>query len=236
MTVSAAQASAPCEGDLELARRVSTGDYKAFEYVMRRHNRMLYRAARGILGDDAEAEDCLQSAYLLAYRSMGLFAGQAKLSTWLARIVVNEALGRKRRAARSGVVIPFDNAVDAGSAASPPAADAIAAHTPGPEAEASGHELRSLIERRIDGLPEVFRSVFVLRAVEELSVEETAQMLQIPEATVRTRYFRARGLLRESLAREMDIAFDGAFQFEGAQCDRIVAAVLAGLRSTQRAD
>jgi RNA polymerase sigma-70 factor (ECF subfamily) len=102
----------------------------------------------------------------------------------------------------------------------------LTADTPGPETEAMRHELGSLIERRVDALPEAFRTVFVLRALEELSVEEAAALLDIPEATVRTRYFRARSLLRESLAREVDTALDGAFAFAGARCDRIVTAVL----------
>lgn len=227
MAMLAVRTSAPDEDDLALARRVAAGDLSAFERIMRRHNRMLYRAARSILRDDAEAEDCLQSAYLLAYRSIAGFAGHAKLSTWLARIVINEALGRKRRTARYGVVVPLDAAAD-GETPHPLAA--LAADRPGPETEAMRHELGTLIERRIDALPEAFRTVFILRALEELSVEETAALLDIPEATVRTRYFRARSLLRESLAREVDAALDeAAFAFAGARCDGIVAAVLKRL-------
>jgi RNA polymerase sigma-70 factor (ECF subfamily) len=226
MTVPAAQTAAHDDGDLELARRVVAGDLKAFEEVMRRHNRMLYRTARSILRDEAEAEDCVQSAYLLAYRSMGAFAGRAKLSTWLTRIVLNEALARKRQTVRSAMVIPLEDPADAETPTQAYTAIAPSAETLGPETEASRRELRLLIERRIDGLPEAFRSVFVLRALEELSVEETANLLEIPEATVRTRYFRARSMLRESLAREVDSALGGAFEFAGARCDRIVAAVL----------
>ncbi|MGH8698961.1 MAG: RNA polymerase sigma factor [Burkholderiales bacterium] len=230
MTMLAVRTFPPDDSDLALVRRVAGGDLNAFERIMRRHNRMLYRAARSILRDDAEAEDCLQSAYLLAYQSIASFAGHAKLSTWLARIVINEALGRKRRTARRGVVIPLDGAADAERPAHAPAA--LAADTPGPETEAMRHELGSLIERRVDALPEAFRAVFVLRALEEFSVEETAALLDIPEATVRTRYFRARGLLRESLARELDTALDeAAFAFAGARCDRMVTAVLERLGS-----
>src|SRR5262245_45148570 len=217
--------SPPAESDRALARRIADGDLSAFETIMRRHNRMLYRIARSILRDDAEAEDCLQSAYLLGYQSFAAFAGDAKLSTWLARIVINEALGRKRRAARQGVVIPLEHATEFELCASP--LDGPAAPAPGPEAEAMRHELARLVERRVDALPEAFRTVFVLRALEELSVEETAALLDIPAATVRTRFFRARGMLRESLAREIDFTLDeAAFAFAGARCDRIVAAVL----------
>ena len=187
--------------------------------------------ARSILRDDAEAEDCLQSAYLLAFRSIGAFAGQAKLSTWLARIVINEALGRKRRAARRGVVIPLESVTDT-EALARAAPATLAAEAPGPETEAMRHELGSLIERRVDALPEAFRTVFVLRALEELSVEETAALLDIPEATVRSRFFRARSMLRESLARELDTALDElAFAFAGARCDRVVAGVFERLGS-----
>jgi RNA polymerase sigma-70 factor (ECF subfamily) len=222
MSMLAVRTSPPDESDAALAQRIAGGDLEPFERIMRRHNRMLYRAARSILRDDAEAQDCLQSAYLAAYQSIGTFAGRAKLSTWLARIVINEALGRKRRAARRGVVVPLDG----GAHAETCAPVALTSDTPGPETEAMRHELGSLIERRVDALPEAFRTVFVLRALEELSVEEAAALLDIPEATVRTRYFRARSLLRESLAREVDTALDGAFAFAGARCDRIVAAVL----------
>ena len=231
MTTLTVRTSAPDESDFAIAQRVTAGDLNAFEQIMRRHNRMLYRAARSILRDDAEAEDCLQSAYLLAFRSIGAFTGQAKLSTWLARIVINEALGRKRRDARRGVVIPLENVADAEARAhvAPPG---FAAGAPGPETEAMRHELGSLIERRVDALPEAFRTVFVLRALEELSVEETAALLDIPEATVRSRFFRARSMLRESLARELDTALDElAFAFAGARCDRVVAGVLERLGS-----
>jgi RNA polymerase sigma-70 factor (ECF subfamily) len=224
MTMVALRAAAPDENDLALAARVASGDLNAFGEIMRRHNRMLYRTARSILRDHGEAEDCLQSAYLLAYRSMAGFAGRSKLSTWLARIVINEALGRKRRRARHGVGIAFDVASDHDDLEHASVDFPTAA--PGPEREAMRRELGALIERRIDALPEVFRRVFVLRAIEEMSVEETADLLGIPAATVRTRYFRARNLLRESLAQSVGTALGGAFAFAGARCNRIVAAVL----------
>ncbi len=210
-------------GDLELARSAAAGDHGAFARIMRANNRALFRTARAILHDDAEAEDCVQAAYLLAYRGLGAFAGQSQLSTWLTRIVVNEAIARARRVARRGVVVPIGAPGDDG------AIDALASSAAGPEDEAMRAELRRLIERRIDALPEAFRAVFVLRALEELPVEETAAALGIPEATVRTRFFRARGLLREALARDIDQSLEGAFAFDGARCDRLVAAVLQRL-------
>ena len=192
---------------------------------MRRHNRLLFRTARSILKNDSETEDALQEAYLHVWRSLGSFRAEAKLSTWLVRIVINESLGRLRR--RGAQVIPLDAAVDM----SEPGTEALMADDPDqqPDRVAMRGEVRRLVEARIDTLPDVFRTVFMLRAVEELSVEETALALEIPEATVRTRFFRARGLLREGLSRDVDMATGDAFAFAGARCDRIVAHVTAQL-------
>ncbi|MBS0338237.1 MAG: RNA polymerase sigma factor [Proteobacteria bacterium] len=213
--------------DPELARRVAGGDIAAFRLLMRRHNQTLYRTARSILRDDAEAEDAVQEAYLLAYRAMAGFRGDAKLSTWLVRIVVNEALGRRRKAARSAEIFRLDG--DSGSAAESAEVNMNDATPEQPEQEAMRAQTRRLLEKKVDELPDAFRAVFVLRAIEEMSVEETAAALALPEATVRSRLFRARGLLRESLAREIDFAFEDAFSFAGDRCDRIVAGVLARL-------
>ncbi|MEX0961011.1 MAG: RNA polymerase sigma factor [Burkholderiales bacterium] len=220
-------AGLPTENDADLAQRIAAGDTAAFEVLMRRYNRMLYRAARALLHSDADAEDALQTAYLHAFRAMPDFRGEARLSTWLARIVINESIARQRRYAAENKVIPLDAAADAdGELPVPPDA---AAEDNAPELSAMRSETRALIERKIDMLPEQFRTVFVLRAIEELSVEETASWLRIPQATVRSRFFRARSLLRESLARELDAALDSAFAFDGARCDRIVSMVMREL-------
>ena len=213
------------DSDVDLAARAANGDEQAFEAIMRRHNRLLFRTARSILKNDAETEDALQEAYLRAWRALAGFRADAKLSTWLVRIVINESLGRLRR--RGAQVIPLDAALD------------VAGHEPEalmeddpdqrPDRVAMRAEVRRLMEARIDTLPDAFRTVFMLRAVEELSVEEVAVALEIPEATVRTRFFRARGLLREGLSRDVDLAIGDAFSFAGARCDRIVAGVLAKL-------
>jgi len=213
--------------DNELAGRIAAGDEVAFEALMRKYNRMLYRVARAILRNDAEAEDALQLAYLQAYRGMANYRGDSKLSTWLTRIVVNESLVRARKRRREGIVIPLDASTDEADVAM---IENMESHDEIPESAAMRNQTRALIERRIDALPEVFRTVFVLRALEELSVEETAASLGIPEATVRTRFFRARALLRETLARDIDVATPEAFAFDGARCDRIVAAVLLQVR------
>jgi len=216
------------EEDLDLARRIGARDERAFEAVMRAHNRMLFRLARSILRDDAEAEDALQEAYLAAYRGIGSFRGGAKLSTWLARIVINEAYARLRKRPRAASVIPLESAARSGEHGASRSEEGTMADETAerPEAAAMRAELRRMLERRIDELPEQFRTVFVLREVEELSVEETAACLDLPPATVRTRAFRARALLREALARGIDAATVEAFGFAGERCDRIVANVL----------
>jgi RNA polymerase sigma-70 factor (ECF subfamily) len=208
----------------ELAARAAHGDSAAFEALMRRYNRMLFRTARAILRDDAEAEDALQEAYIQAYRALGSFRGDAELSTWLARIVANEALQRLRKRARRAEIVPLQPAADAElEQVSDTDRDKA------PEISAARAEMRRLLESQIDALPDAYRAVFMLRAVEELSVEETAAVLGLEPATVRTRLFRARSMLREALAQKIDLACEDAFSFAGERCDRVVARVLARL-------
>jgi RNA polymerase sigma-70 factor (ECF subfamily) len=217
--------------DGEIALRIAGGDRDALRLLMRRYNQILYRTARSILKDDAEAEDAVQEAYLLAYRGMGAFRGDAKLSTWLVRIVVNEAIGRVRKRSRRAEVIRLNgNPQQSGEAAEASMSETAPEQ---PEHATERAEMRRLLETRIDQLPDAFRTVFVLRALEEMSVEEAAVCLGIPQATVRTRYFRAKGLLREALAREIDFSLGDAFAFAGARCDRIVAGVLDRLEDLQ---
>ena len=214
--------------DIELARRIASGDNVAFETVMRRHNGMLFRVARSILKDDHEAEDALQEAYVDAYRQIAKFRGDAKLSTWLTRIVINEALGRLRKRKRDGVVVPLIAAQRDAQEREEPALDDRSSESP--ENAVLRSEVRRLLEQKVDKLPVAYRTVFIMREVEEMTVEETATCLSIPNATVRTRLFRARALLRESLARELDMATIGVFAFAGERCDRIVAGVLQRVR------
>lgn len=208
--------------EAELIRLAANGNGEAFERLMRRHNQLLFRTARSILKDDDAAEDAVQEAYLRAWKSLASFRADSRLSTWLVRIVTNEALGRLRR--KAAPVIPLEAAMVSTdhdiqmALADPP--------VKGPEANVLREQMRALLEARIDLLPEVFRTVFVLRAVEEMPVEDVAQALDIPEATVRTRYFRARSLLREGLASEVDATLEQVFSFDGVRCDRIVANVL----------
>jgi RNA polymerase sigma-70 factor (ECF subfamily) len=213
--------------DTELASRIGQGEEAAVRLLTKRYNQTLFRTARAILREDAEAEDAVQEAYIKAIRAIDTYRSDAKLSTWLIRITVNEALAKLRRARRSAEVIPL--------AADLPGGETVYDNTESsnatPEEEAMRAQARRIMESRIDALPESFRAVFVLRAVEELSVEETAAALEIPEATVRTRFFRARALLRESLSREMDFALDQAFHFAGERCERITDRVIARLRT-----
>ena len=215
------------DDEAALVRRIVAGDLPAFEALMRANNRRLYRLARATLRDDAEAEDALQEAYLAAHRALAGFRGEAALSTWLARLVNNECLGRLRKQARRHNIFPIV-ALDA--EADPEAQMDDDRQPEAPDRALVRTQMRDLLERRLDALPETFRRVFVLRAVEELSVEETAQVLGIPEATVRSRHFRARSLLREALAQEIDLAERDLYEFGGAHCDRVVATVCARLR------
>ncbi|SCK48607.1 RNA polymerase sigma-70 factor, ECF subfamily [Variovorax sp. HW608] len=218
----------PQDSDAGLAVRAAGGEGQAFALIMRRHNQLLFRTARSILRNDDEAEDALQEAYLRAWRAIGSFREEARLSTWLARIVINEALARLRR--HGAQVIPLDSAIDAAADTGEPWEEADPDLQP--ERMAMRQEIRNLIERRIDRLPEAYRTVFMLRAVQEMSVSETAEALQLNEATVRTRFLRARGMLREHLSRDIDLALGDAFSFAGARCDRIVAGVLARIDPT----
>ena len=214
--------------DAELVGRIIQRDHDAFEALMRQHNGKLFRVARSILKDDAEAEDALQDAYLDAYRHIGEFRGNARLGTWLARIVINQSLMRLRRHKREHVVVPF---ADRESEAAPAEIDLADDKAEPPPDTALRAEIRRILERRIDELPVAFRTVFVMRDVEDMSVQETAECLSIPPATVRTRLFRARALMRQALARDIDNATVEVFGFAGARCDRIVAGVLARLES-----
>lgn len=218
-------AAAETASDIELASLAASGVAPAFEAIMRRHNRLLFRTVRSILKSDADTEDAVQDAYLAAWRALGTFRGDARLSSWLVRIALNEAFKRVRR--RASNVVMFGTGSGAEPGEEGPEATMEADDDQRPDMAASRAEMRRFMEARIDQLPDQFRTVFMLRAVEEMPVEEVAALLDIPEATVRTRFFRARAQLRESLSRDMDFALEDAFAFAGVRCDRIVAHVLA---------
>jgi RNA polymerase sigma-70 factor (ECF subfamily) len=203
---------------------IRRGELAALERLMRRYNQRLYRVARSVLADDALAEDAVQEAWISAWRGFDRYVSDGRLAAWLTRIALNEALmirrSRQRHESRRG---PGD--VD----------DIAAPPSPGsqdgdPSAATANAELRHTIEAAVDRLPEDFRTVFMLRAVEQLSVEETASALGLKPATVKTRFHRARRLMQGSLDRELGRAEIEAFGFAGARCDRIVAAVMRRLR------
>lgn len=215
-----------------LAERIANRDSAAFELVMRRYNGRLFRIARAILKDDAAAEDALQEAYLDAFRHIEGYQGEAALGTWLTRITINQALMRLRKRRRDPVIVPFEDRSDR------PGDEAGAGELPDrgvepPPQAAWRAEIRALLEQRLDELPVAFRTVFIMREVEDMTVEETAACLGVPAATVRTRLFRARALLREALARDIDSAAVEVFGFAGERCDRIVAAVRARLKGEE---
>lgn len=206
--------------DAALAHSIVTGEAGAFERLMRQHNRRLFRVARSILRDDAEAEDALQEGYIKAHRAMAGFRGDARLSTWLTRIIVNQALERRQR---------FHNASDAQAEGEAVIEIGVEGVPETPETLAMRNDLRRLIEHSIDDLPEAYRSVFILRAVEGLSVEETAASLGISETNTKVRLLRARARLRESLGQRLGPLLENVFAFDGHRCDRIVSRVCARL-------
>jgi RNA polymerase sigma-70 factor (ECF subfamily) len=204
--------------DEEVVRRVRAGETGLFEVVMRRYNQRLYRVARAILRDDAEAEDVTQQTYVNAYRHLDQFAGRAMFSTWLTRIAVHESLARARRRGRfdqqEAVVDSNGNTMNT-----------LKSTGPDPERQAFAGELRALIESAIETLPEHYRSVFVMRDVEGMSTAESAECLDITEETAKTRLHRARMLLRDALFERAGLESAAAFSFEAPRCDRVVAAV-----------
>jgi RNA polymerase sigma-70 factor (ECF subfamily) len=207
--------------DAALVARAARGEESAFRVIMERHNRRLYRVARALLKDDAEAEDAVQEAYLRAFAALSHFRGESSLATWLTRITMNEALGRLRRQ-RPTVELEAAETGESARIIRFPGVDAGA----DPERAAAQAQIRALLESSIDALPEPFRVVFVMRDVEELSIEETARFLHIQPATVKTRLHRARKLLRESLDGRLASALKDTFPFAGARCARITEAVL----------
>jgi RNA polymerase sigma-70 factor (ECF subfamily) len=210
--------------DEEIAARVRAGDLPLFELLMRRYNQRLYRVARAIVKNDAEAEDVAQQAYVNAYVNLHQFEGRAKFSTWLTRITVHEALNRARKQAR--IAWPGEDAEeDPMERFASPALD--------PERQAASSELGALLERAVDDLPESYRAVFVMRDVEGLSTAETAECLDLSEEAVKTRLHRAKAMLRESLFERAGVAAPTAFSFHLSRCDRIVAAVFARIKSLE---
>ena len=210
----------------ELIERVRRKDPKAIRLLIKQQNQRLYRIARSIVRDDSDAEDVLQEAYVRAFSGLVGFKGEARIGTWLARIVINEALGwLRRRSTTETSLSSTDVGLDA-QIIPFPGANRIA----DPETTMAQSETHILLERAIDGLPEGFREVFVARLVEGMSVEETAELFGIPPQTVKTRLFRARALLRTEIERQIGTVLLDAFPFAGRRCEKLTAAVLSRLR------
>jgi RNA polymerase sigma-70 factor (ECF subfamily) len=210
--------------DEEVVKQILAGELTLFEIIMRRYNQRLYRVSRAILGDDGEAEDVIQDAYVRAYTHLNQFAGQAKFSTWLTKIAVHEALARVRR--RSRFV-----EIDSTPKSEGDSMSTLTFKTRDPEQHVLARELNAVLEAAVDALPEAYRSVFMLREVEEMSTAETAECLDISEETVKTRLHRARALLREEIYSRIGIAAASAFPFAATRCDRVVLAVFDRIRS-----
>ena len=213
-------------GDGELARLCAGRDADAVRYVITANNQRLFRTAWSILRDRNEAEEALQAAYLSAFGSIGAFEGRSSLTTWLTRIVINEALGRRRAAERrrrqleeEGVAVldRYRENLMRGS------------ETELPDVALAREQIRRLLEQAVADLPDAFRTVFVLREIEGLSSEETGAILDVPVQTVKTRLFRARRRLKEALAPEVATALGGTFPFAGADCAALTQRVLTEL-------
>lgn len=201
--------------DEEVVSRVLGGDTAVFEILMRRYNQLVYRSARMILREDTEAEDVMQEAYVRAYQNLQQFAGRAKFSTWITRIAINEALLRKSRRSLYQEPEPMSEGQNQ-------TMDRFASNVPSPEQQTSLSETHLLLERAIETLPEIYRTVFVLRDVEEMDTAGTAVALDITEETVKTRLHRARMLLRKQLYAEIGNSSKEAFAFHAIRCDRVV--------------
>jgi len=209
--------------DEEVVARVLAGETSMFEVVMRRYNQRLYRVARAILRNDGEAEDVMQDAYVRAYEHLDQLAGRAKFSTWLTRIAVHEALTRQRRG-RYQELEPMSE----GDGGDP--MDGFASMALNPEEQASNSQIRSLLEEAVEKLPDAYRTVFMLRDVEEMSTTDTANVLEISEENVKVRLHRARALLRKSLYARAGMERKEAFNFHAVRCDRIVKNVFERIK------
>jgi RNA polymerase sigma-70 factor (ECF subfamily) len=209
--------------DAALVARALARDRDAFRTIIKEHNQRLYRLARGVLRDAAEAEDAVQEAYLRAFSALAGFRGDASLSTWLSRITINVALGRvrrRRRAANAGLVQS-----EAGQAE----IIQFPLNQSDPERTMAQRQILQLVEQATDSLPEAFRTVFVARVIEGMSIEETASALGVRPQTVKTRLHRARALVRKEIDARVGPVLLDAFPFAGRRCDRLTAAVLEQL-------
>ncbi|HHY49312.1 MAG TPA: RNA polymerase sigma factor [Alphaproteobacteria bacterium] len=216
----------PASPETELVARARRRDEAAIRELVRRNNQRLFRVARAVLHNDAEAEDVVQETYVKAFTRLDSFEGKAAFSTWLTRIALNEAFGRRRRKKPLEPLDAVEQAESHGAELIP----FPGATTPlSPEATTGRREMHAMLEQLIDALPDPFRVVFVLREIEEMSTEEVAAALGINAATVKTRLFRARRLLRAAIAARFADGFAAVYPFDGARCARLADRVVAAL-------
>jgi RNA polymerase sigma-70 factor (ECF subfamily) len=202
----------PTLSDADIVKRVLAGDRAVFEILMRRHNQRIYRAVRSILRDEADVEDVMQQAYINAFTHLHQFEERAQFATWLTRIAVNEAIGRRQRLQTTAPATSDDVAE-------------VSSMQPTPEHLAYAGELQRVLEEAVDDLPDTYRAVFMLRDIEGLSTIETGEALALGEEAVKTRLHRARGMVRRAVTARIGSAVASAFRFEAPRCDRVVAAV-----------
>lgn len=214
----AVDAPRAADEDAALVARLRSGELKALELLMRRHNQRLFRIARSIVRDDSEAMDVVQETYVTAWYELHRFSGTGSFGAWLSRIARNDALTRLRKSQRLAYII--DDPEQTMDLESPEAA---------PFDELANRQLRHLLEEAIDRLPVDYRCVYVMRAVQQLSTEETASSLAVSEDLVKTRFMRARRALQKTLEGQMRTAGLDVFEFAGRRCDAVVQAVLARL-------
>ncbi len=220
--IPAKQAAAEALSDQDLVNRALAREEAAVRALTQRYNRRLFRIARSILRDDAEAEDVVQETYVRAFTGLDQFRGDAGFGTWITRIAMNEALGRLRKRRPT---VDWDTYAEN-------RAQAEVIHFPGaalgndPEKTMAQGEIRAVLEGAIDELPDAFRSVFVARIVEGMTVEETADLFGLQSETVKTRLHRARNLLREALDTQLGPALTSTFPFDGSRCERMTETVV----------
>jgi RNA polymerase sigma-70 factor (ECF subfamily) len=206
--------------DVELVERIRAGDRGLFEILMRRHNQQIYRAVRAVMGNDSEVEDVMQQAYLNAFAHLDAFEFRSQFSTWLTRIALNEAFARRRARQLLSIDAATDGRLDEPM-------DGVIATAPDPERQAYAGELKQMLERAVDTLPETYRVAYMLRDVDGLSTAETGDALGIRDEAVKTRLHRARALIRRALTAEVGTLATEIFDFPAVRCDRVVHAVLA---------
>lgn len=207
-------------GDMQLVRRALAREGDAFRTIIKTHNQRLYRIARGVVRNDSEAEDIVQEAYVRAFAHLDAFRGDSSLATWLSRIVINEALGRLRKRRRT-VALPENPQAEIIRFPINPSDD--------PERTMAQRQILQLVEQATDSLPDVYRTVFVARVIEGLSIEETADLLGVRPQTVKTRLHRARALVRKALDDQIGPVLLDAFPFAGRRCERLTSAVMRRL-------